>query len=120
MLCKSENRDPAHCLKEGRRVTRCAQDLYVPTLLSVSAPSLTWSTTLRHFGYSTSSAHWLFAVNSITKLRENCLAEFEKHWNCLEYNNQACSVHSVRVGRYADPGLCTTRNTTIAGRTSAS
>lgn len=29
MLCKSENRDPGHCLKEGRRVTRCAQDLYV-------------------------------------------------------------------------------------------
>lgn len=29
MLCKSENRDPEHCLKEGRRVTRCAQDLYV-------------------------------------------------------------------------------------------
>lgn len=27
MLCKNENRDPAHCLKEGRRVTRCAQDL---------------------------------------------------------------------------------------------
>ncbi|OSD04527.1 NADH dehydrogenase, alpha subcomplex, subunit 8 [Trametes coccinea BRFM310] len=51
MLCKAENPDPAHCLKEGRRVTRCAQDL-------------------------------------ITKLRENCLAEFEKHWNCLEYNNQ--------------------------------
>ena len=29
MLCKAEDRDPAHCLKEGRRVTRCAQDLYV-------------------------------------------------------------------------------------------
>ena len=27
MLCKAENRDPGHCLKEGRRVTRCAQDL---------------------------------------------------------------------------------------------
>ncbi|EMD40579.1 hypothetical protein CERSUDRAFT_111175 [Gelatoporia subvermispora B] len=27
MLCKAENRDPAHCLKEGRRVTRCAIDL---------------------------------------------------------------------------------------------
>ncbi|KAI5475804.1 hypothetical protein MNV49_000815 [Pseudohyphozyma bogoriensis] len=27
MLCKAENRDPEHCLKEGRRVTRCAQDL---------------------------------------------------------------------------------------------
>lgn len=31
MLCKNENRDPEHCLKEGRRVTRCAQDLYVYT-----------------------------------------------------------------------------------------
>lgn len=29
MLCKAEDRDPAHCLKEGRKVTRCAQDLYV-------------------------------------------------------------------------------------------
>lgn len=28
MLCKAENRDPAHCLKEGRRVTRCATDLW--------------------------------------------------------------------------------------------
>jgi hypothetical protein len=29
ILCKQEDRDPAHCLKEGRRVTRCAADLYV-------------------------------------------------------------------------------------------
>ena len=29
MLCKNESRDPAHCLLEGRRVTRCAQDLCV-------------------------------------------------------------------------------------------
>lgn len=27
MLCKSESTDPRHCLKEGRRVTRCAIDL---------------------------------------------------------------------------------------------
>lgn len=27
MLCKQENRDPAHCLAEGRKVTRCAQEL---------------------------------------------------------------------------------------------
>ncbi|KAF5329039.1 hypothetical protein D9611_013884 [Ephemerocybe angulata] len=27
MLCKNESREPGHCLKEGRRVTRCAQDL---------------------------------------------------------------------------------------------
>ncbi|KAH9977625.1 Ndufa8, NADH-ubiquinone oxidoreductase complex I 19kd subunit [Lactifluus volemus] len=51
MLCKSENREPAHCLKEGRRVTRCAIDL-------------------------------------ISKMRENCLQQFEEHWNCLEMNNQ--------------------------------
>lgn len=29
MLCKNEDRDPAHCLKEGRRVTRCTQELCV-------------------------------------------------------------------------------------------
>ncbi|KAJ7869625.1 hypothetical protein B0H13DRAFT_1635198 [Mycena leptocephala] len=51
MLCKAENRDPGHCLKEGRRVTRCATDL-------------------------------------ITKMRENCLEQFESHWGCLELNNQ--------------------------------
>ncbi|KAJ3719298.1 Ndufa8, NADH-ubiquinone oxidoreductase complex I 19kd subunit [Lentinula raphanica] len=51
MLCKAENRDPAHCLKEGRRVTRCATDL-------------------------------------INKMRENCLSQFQEHWNCLERNNQ--------------------------------
>lgn len=27
MLCKNETTDPRHCLKEGRRVTRCAIDL---------------------------------------------------------------------------------------------
>lgn len=27
MLCKNESTDPKHCLKEGRRVTRCAIDL---------------------------------------------------------------------------------------------
>ncbi|KAI9298696.1 NADH dehydrogenase alpha subcomplex subunit 8, partial [Neoconidiobolus thromboides FSU 785] len=27
MLCKNENNDPAHCLKEGRKVTRCSVDL---------------------------------------------------------------------------------------------
>jgi len=27
MLCKSESRDPGHCLKEGRKVTRCAAEL---------------------------------------------------------------------------------------------
>ncbi|RKP08474.1 NADH dehydrogenase, alpha subcomplex, subunit 8 [Thamnocephalis sphaerospora] len=50
MLCKAENRDPAHCLKEGRKVTRCAADV-------------------------------------IAKLRDNCGAEFERHWKCLDNRN---------------------------------
>ncbi|KAG6854458.1 hypothetical protein C0991_006537 [Blastosporella zonata] len=29
VLCKAEDRNPEHCLKEGRRVTRCATDLCV-------------------------------------------------------------------------------------------
>ncbi|KAG8218883.1 Ndufa8, NADH-ubiquinone oxidoreductase complex I 19kd subunit [Butyriboletus roseoflavus] len=52
MLCKNEaGGDPGRCLKEGRRVTRCA-------------------------------------TNLINKMRENCLEQFEAHWNCLELNNQ--------------------------------
>ncbi|KIJ69858.1 hypothetical protein HYDPIDRAFT_77685 [Hydnomerulius pinastri MD-312] len=52
MLCKNEaGGDPGRCLKEGRRVTRCATDL-------------------------------------ITKMRENCLEQFDAHWSCLEMNNQ--------------------------------
>ena len=45
MLCKAENRDPEHCLKEGRRVTRCAIDLCVCSIaacVSASFSSLTW------------------------------------------------------------------------------
>ena len=29
-----------------------------------------------------------FLVSRITKMRENCLKEFETHYNCLEMNNQ--------------------------------
>lgn len=35
MLCRNENADPEHCLKEGRRVTRCAQALCVRRRSSV-------------------------------------------------------------------------------------
>ncbi|KAF9238815.1 Ndufa8, NADH-ubiquinone oxidoreductase complex I 19kd subunit [Melanogaster broomeanus] len=52
ILCKNEaGGAPGPCLKEGRRVTRCAADL-------------------------------------INKMRENCLEQFDAHWNCLEMNNQ--------------------------------
>ncbi|KAH6914599.1 NADH-ubiquinone oxidoreductase subunit [Coprinopsis sp. MPI-PUGE-AT-0042] len=51
MLCKDENRDPGHCLKEGRRVTRCTQDI-------------------------------------LTKMQQNCMEQFQAHFECLERNNQ--------------------------------
>lgn len=63
MLCKSENRDPAHCLAEGRKVTRCATELWVNLC-----------------GFR--------AEIRINKMRESCLAEWDTHWNCLEKNNQ--------------------------------
>ena len=28
----------------------------------------------------------------ITKMRENCLKQFDEHWNCLEANNQVRST----------------------------
>lgn len=28
MLCRQEDNNPEHCLKEGRRVTRCASHVY--------------------------------------------------------------------------------------------
>ncbi|KAJ7102652.1 NADH dehydrogenase alpha subcomplex subunit 8 [Mycena crocata] len=68
MLCKAENRDPGHCLKEGRRVTRCATDLCVRHCYCVAT----------------------FKPDScarITKMRENCLEQYESHWGCLEQNN---------------------------------
>lgn len=61
MLCKNENRNPEHCLAEGRKVTRCAQAV-------------------------------------ISKLRENCLQEFDNHWKCLENNNQvSCCPQKLGV-----------------------
>lgn len=59
MLCKNEDRNPEHCLAEGRKVTRCAQAV-------------------------------------ISKLRENCLQEFDNHWKCLENNNQVSGAESRR------------------------
>ena len=71
MLCKAENRDPEHCLLEGRRVTRCAADLYVSPGLSILLNM---------------NDHY----QSISKLRDNCLKEFDTHWDCLEKNNHVC------------------------------
>ena len=74
MLCKNEaGGDPGRCLKEGRRVTRCATDLQV-----------VYRTRRMNIG--------LICARRINKMRENCLEQFEAHWNCLELNNQACPL----------------------------
>src|ERR1700677_2134808 len=45
---------------------------------------------------SSSDAHdSLFYIGSITKMRENCLQQFEAHWHCLEMNNQVCFRNAV-------------------------
>ncbi|KAF5600733.1 NADH-ubiquinone oxidoreductase kDa subunit [Fusarium tjaetaba] len=62
MQCKNENpgRGELECLKEGRRVTRCAS----------SVP-----------GSATDM------INSIKDINTHCLAEFRKHWECLDNRN---------------------------------
>jgi len=84
MLCKAEDREPGHCLKEGRRVTRCATDL-------------------------------------ITRMRENCLTQFEAHWNCLEHNNQEYYLcrkpeRSLNACMFEKLGLTKTIPETPAGK----
>ena len=34
------------------------------------------------------SSRLLSGTIRITKMRENCLKQFDEHWNCLESNNQ--------------------------------
>ena len=74
MLCKNESRDPAHCLKEGRRVTRCTTDLWV---------NFRWT-------FLGACSYICITSNRLTKMRENCLQQFDAHWECLEKRNQVC------------------------------
>jgi hypothetical protein len=80
MLCKSQNQSEK-CLLEGRRVTRCAADLYVFVRLCINLSKLTRDNRL---GYV-----------RLEKMRASCAKEFESHWQCLEHNNQVCSTEEV-------------------------
>jgi len=70
MLCKAESRNPEHCLKEGRKVTRCAIDLCVLACFI-------------HLNRLT-----VFIVGRLTKMRDNCGKQWDAHWECLEKRNQ--------------------------------
>lgn len=70
MMCKAEanGKGELDCLKEGRKVTRCASSVYVEYL-----PFIT--------------AHLLIS-HSLSDIDKHCLEEFRKHWSCLDNNNQ--------------------------------
>ncbi|KAI1062717.1 hypothetical protein LB506_005917 [Fusarium annulatum] len=73
MQCKNENpgRGELECLKEGRRVTRCASS-------SGGLPEAQFASRL---GSATDM------INSIKDINTHCLAEFRKHWECLDNRN---------------------------------
>ncbi|RMZ67099.1 hypothetical protein GMOD_00000977 [Pyrenophora seminiperda CCB06] len=65
MMCKTEanGRGEFDCMKEGRKVTRCAASVYV------FVPDTTWKLCIKD-------------------INENCLTQFRTHWQCLENHNQ--------------------------------
>jgi len=71
MLCKTEANGTGEidCMREGRKVTRCAASVYVQEGPTYSIMVLTHS-------------HRLEDIN------KSCLTEFRRHWECLENNNQ--------------------------------
>lgn len=64
------------------------------------------------------SIHWYHcgtshgAASRITKMRENCLQQFDAHWNCLELNNQVCTIMRYYFPHRYEPSSSMTRNTT--------
>jgi hypothetical protein len=50
------------------------------------------------FGLGTRSVSRLLNEGvRITKMRENCLKQFDEHWNCLETNNQVSYKLNIRI-----------------------
>ncbi|KAI1309597.1 NADH dehydrogenase, alpha subcomplex, subunit 8 [Xylaria venustula] len=73
MQCKTENpgKGEFECLKEGRRVTRCAASVYV------NEPIFQDSFALDMFKPSA----------GIDDINKSCLEQFRSHWQCLDNNN---------------------------------
>jgi NADH dehydrogenase (ubiquinone) 1 alpha subcomplex subunit 8 len=73
MKCKADanGRGELDCLKEGRKVTRCAASVYV---------------TRTESGHS-SCVYGELTGHRIKDINTNCLKQFTAHWECLENNN---------------------------------
>lgn len=77
MQCKTEayGRGEFECMKEGRKVTRCAAGVYV----------LGPSSNLAHRRYPKIKLTW--SCYRLEDINASCLDQFRSHWNCLEHNN---------------------------------
>ncbi|GJC97618.1 CHCH domain-containing protein [Colletotrichum higginsianum] len=95
MQCKTENpgRGEFDCLKEGRRVTRCASSVYVePFSFSVGYVgdqrwklALNWDLADREprgAGHGTN-----VAIGMLKDINTHCLEQFKAHWTCIENRN---------------------------------
>lgn len=105
MKCKTDNpgKGEFECLKEGRRVTRCARSVYVRLLSVVIYFMLYLVVQERGFqdmgdrprmqrlggclSHATMGTFTDCQSRSIEDINTHCLAEFKKHWECLENNN---------------------------------
>ncbi|TVY65688.1 NADH-ubiquinone oxidoreductase 20.8 kDa subunit [Lachnellula suecica] len=94
MQCKTEKpgRGELDCLKEGRRVTRCAKSVEArpggSPCASPRASLLVLSPQMTGFQQIEKLYANLSASNSIEDVNKHCLEEFRKHWTCLDNNNQ--------------------------------
>ncbi|RKF60913.1 NADH-ubiquinone oxidoreductase 20.8 kDa subunit [Golovinomyces cichoracearum] len=94
MQCKTENpgKGEFECLKEGRRVTRCARSVFSPSFdLQVNAkqiPRLNCILLCQITPIHDKSQLTIWDFYSIEDVNKHCLAEFRKHWTCLDNNNQ--------------------------------
>jgi len=77
MKCKEEakGRGEFECLKEGRKVTRCAASVYV-------CPFSRW---MRNSEMRRADA--VIRSYSLKDINTHCLKQFNAHWECLENNN---------------------------------
>lgn len=77
MKCKSDanGRGEVECLKEGRKVTRCAASVYVLSIWGRKGCGLKGENSAKKKMYS------------IKEINTHCLKQFTAHWECLENNN---------------------------------
>ena len=83
MVCKTNahGKGEFDCMREGRKVTRCAASVSVYFFLSFHSDTL--------FGQGGEGQERTeFTGIRLEDINKSCLEEFRQHWMCLEDNNQ--------------------------------